>query len=101
MNERNDDIAQLFARQEELSPSEVFAEEVRHAIKRARLHARLLVMGGAAGLVALITLAAVAFPFGALPVIQLAQEFLMSRTGMLACAGCALMLTVWLQFVDA
>jgi hypothetical protein len=110
MNEHDDDIARLFARdappQQSDEQSDDFAASVKQAIKRERMRAKLLASTGVAVFVVLLALAAYLGPFGSLnPVqvapIQILQQYLMTFTGALACAACALGLTAWLRLGDA
>jgi len=100
MNEPHDDIARLFAEVAPLQPSAEFAIAVEQAIDAERRKIKLLAVGGAAGLMLIVTLGVLLLPGALLYPLRVMQEFLTSMTGMLACVACATFLTAWVRFSE-
>jgi hypothetical protein len=100
MNEHDEDIAQLFSRAELPLRDAEFMEESKLRLTRERRRQRLRHGLGIAAIV--MTIASIAFlvPIGSLYPLWLAQEFLSSGAGAMACAACALALTVWLRWSE-
>jgi len=101
MNEHDEDIARLFANVEPLRVSAEFAAALRLAINRERRKAKFVATASAVAIALIIAVAVFMIPFGSLYPIRVVQEFLTSIRGVLVCAACAAVLTIWLRFSDA
>jgi hypothetical protein len=101
MNEIDDDLAQLFARDESLVDDEAFAAAVRRRVARERRNAKTLRVALAAAIAA-AAVAVVAFaPAAVLHPLQLVPRLLSSPLGAIAGVLGAVGLAWWSRFEDA
>jgi hypothetical protein len=101
MNELDENLAQLFAREESLADDEAFAAAVRRRVASERRKGKAIRLGVAAATAVAAGALIAAAPAAVLYPLQLVPRLLSSPLGAVACVLCAVGLAWWSRFEDA
>jgi hypothetical protein len=101
MNDLDENLAQLFARDESLADDDAFVAAVRGRIASERRKAKAFQLALVVAIAAVAGAAVIAAPEALLYPVQLANRLLGSQSGAVACLLGAIGVVWWTRFGDA